>query len=163
MSIPTHQEAEMQKTAPRQHPAVVLRSQYRQLKSLLVVLTVALVSLSVTVVALVTDDVGTQETTGYFHPFNGVNQPERTGGPDESNVAAAISAQPQPQPETARPDESKIAAAIGKRVQLERDTSRPDESKIAASIGKSGGFHVFTGRPDEAKVAASISPSIHHN
>jgi hypothetical protein len=135
----------MPQTAPRQHPAVVLRSQYRQIKSLLVVLTVALVSLSVTVVVLSTDDGGTV----------------RTGGPDESKVAAAISAQPQP--DTARPDESKIAAAIGNRVQLERDTSRPDESKLAASVGKSGGFHVFTGRPDEAKVAASISPSIHHN
>jgi hypothetical protein len=129
----------MPQTAPRQHPAVVLRSQYRQLKSLLVVLAVALVSLSVTVVALVTDGVGTQETSGYFHPFNGVNQPEQTGGPDESKVAAAISTQPQPN--TARPDESKIAAAISKRVQLERDTSRPDE----------------------AKVAVSISPTIHHN
>jgi hypothetical protein len=159
MSIPTHQEAEMQQTAPRQHPAVVLRSQYRQLKSLLVVLTVALVSMSVTVVALVTDNVGTQETTGYFHPFNGVSQPERSGGVDESKVAAAISAQPQ----TARPDESKIAAAISQRVQLERDASRPDEAKIAASIGKSGGFHVFTGRPDESKVAPAISPSIRHN
>jgi hypothetical protein len=161
MSIPTHQEAVMQQTAPRQHPAVVLRSQYRQLKSLLVVLTVALVSVSVTVVALVADDVGTQGTTGYFHPFNGVSQPERTGGVDESKVAAAISAQPQPQ--TARPDESKIAAAISQRVQLERDASRPDEAKIAASIGKSGGFHVFTGRPDESKVAPAISPSIRHN
>ena len=131
----------MQQTAPRQHPAVVLRSQYRQLKSLLVVLAVALVSVSVTVVALVADGVGTQETTGYFHPFNGVSQPERTGGVDES----------------------KIAAAISKRVQLERDTSRPDEAKIAASIGKSGGFHVSTGRPDESKVAVAISPSIRHN
>ena len=127
----------MQQTAPRQDPAVVLRSQYRQLKSLLVVLAVALVSVSVTVVALVADGVGTQETTGYFHPFNGVSQPERTGGVDESKVAAAISAQPQ--------------------------TARPDESKIAASIGKSGGFHVFTGRPDESKVAPAISPSIRHN
>ena len=129
----------MQQTAPRQHPAVVLRSQYRQLKSLLVVLAVALVSVSVTVVALVADGVRTQETTGYFHPFNGVSQPERTGGVDESKVAAAISAQPQPQ------------------------TARPDESKIAASIGKSGGFHVSTGRPDESKVAVAISPSIRHN
>ena len=129
----------MQQTAPRQHPAVVLRSQYRQLKSLLVVLAVALVSVSVTVVALVTDGVGTQETTGYFHPFNGVSQPERTGGVDESKVAAAISAQPQPQ------------------------TAGHDEAKIAASIGKSGGFHVFTGRPDESKVAPAISPSIRHN
>lgn len=94
----------MQQTATRRHPAVVLRSQYRQLKSLLVVLAVALVSLSVTVVALVGADVGTKETTGYFHPF------KRTGGPDESKVAAAISAQPQPQ--TAQPDESKVAAAI---------------------------------------------------
>ena len=149
----------MQQTAPRQHPAVVLRSQYRQLKSLLVVLAVALVSVSVTVVALVADDVGTQETTGYFHPFKGTSQLERTGGVDESKVAAAISAQPQPQTaQPARRSPRRSASASSSRAH-----QPAHEAKIAASIGKSGGFHVLTGRPDESKVAAAISPSIRHN
>ena len=135
----------MPQTATRQHPAVVLRSQYRQLKSLLAVLLIALVSVSVTVVAMVVDDNGVGQTTASrFQPFN---HPVRT------NV------------ETAKPDESKVAAAISQRLRVEREAaSRPDEAKIAASLSKSsGGFHVFTGRPDEAKVAASISRTIHHN
>jgi hypothetical protein len=135
----------MPQTATNQHPAVVLRSQYRQLKSLIAVLLIALVSVSVTVVAMVVDDTGVGQTTANrFQPFN---HPVRTNA------------------ETAKPDESKIAAAISNRAQLEREAaSRPDEAKIAASLSKSnGGFHVFTGRPDEAHVAASISPTIHHN
>ena len=103
----------MPQTAPRQHPAVVLRSQYQQLKSLLAVLLIALVSVSVTVVALALEDGGTGPgTASKFHPFN---HPERTSV------------------ETAKPDESKVAAAISQRVQLEREAaSRPDEAKIAA-------------------------------
>jgi hypothetical protein len=135
----------MPQTATNQHPAVVLRSQYRQLKSLIAVLLIALVSVSVTVVAMVVDDTGVGQTTANrFQPFN---HPVRTKA------------------ETAKPDESKIAAAISQRLRLEREAaSRPDEAKIAASLSKSnGGFHVFTGRPDEAHVAASISPTIHHN
>jgi hypothetical protein len=135
----------MPQTTPRQHPAVVLRSQYQQLKSLLAVLLIALVSVSVTVVALALEDGGTGPgTASKFHPFN------------HSEPTSV---------ETAKPDESKVAAAISQRVQLEREAaSRPDEARIAASVAKSyGGFHVFTGRPDEAKIAASISPTIHHN
>ena len=123
----------MPQTATRQHPAVVLRSQYRQLKSLLAVLLIALVSVSVTVVAMVVDDNGVGQTTASV----------QTAKPDESKVAAAISQRLRVEREAAsRPDEAKIAASL----------SRPN-----------GGFHVFTGRPDEAKVAASISRTIHHN
>jgi hypothetical protein len=138
----------MQQTAPRQHPAVVLRSQYEQLKSLLAVLLIALVSVSVTVVAVVVQDSGTPASTASkFQPL--------------TRSQASV--------ETAKPDESKVAAAIGKRVQLQREAaSRPDEAKVAASVSKSntesyGGFHTSTGRPDEAKIAVSVSPTIHHN
>ena len=136
----------MGKAIPAQHPAVVLRSQYRQLKSLLAVVLIALVSVSAVVVALVVEDGDTgQQTASKSHPFARV-APEQTGA------------------KVAKPDESKVAASISQRLRLEREAaSRPDEAKIAASVGKSGGFHVFTGRPDEAKIAASISPTIHHN
>ena len=56
MSITNHQEAVMSNSIPAQHPAVVLRSQYRQLRSLLAVLVVAVVGLSTTVVVLTVDD-----------------------------------------------------------------------------------------------------------
>jgi hypothetical protein len=43
-------------TVPAQHPAVVLRSTYRQLRALLAIAMIAVVGLSVTVVILATDD-----------------------------------------------------------------------------------------------------------
>ena len=50
MSIPTTtQEAVMGKSVPVQHPAVVLRSQYRNLRSLVAVLLVALAALTTSV------------------------------------------------------------------------------------------------------------------
>ena len=53
MSIPnTTQEAVMGNSVPAQHPAVVLRSQYRNLRSLVAVLLVALAALTTTVVVL---------------------------------------------------------------------------------------------------------------
>jgi hypothetical protein len=138
----------MTQTAPRQHPAVVLRSQYQQLKSLLAVLLIALVSVSVSVVALTIEDSDKGPgTASKFHPFN--NQP------------ASV--------ETAKPDESKVAAAVSQQLRLERESaSRPDEAKVAASVSKAttesyGGFHTFTGRPDETKTAVSVSPTIRHN
>jgi hypothetical protein len=105
----------MPQTATHQHPAVVLRSQYRQLKSLLAVLLIALVSVSVTVVAMVVDDNGVGQTTANrFQPFN---------HPVQTNA------------ETAKPDESKIAAAISKsNGGFHVFTGRPDEAKVAASI-----------------------------
>jgi hypothetical protein len=93
MSIPTHQEEVMSKTVPMQHPAVVLRSHYRQLRSLLAVAIVAVVGLSGTVVVLAIDDGGTSS------PVTSVSASTRpTGGPDESKTAAAIGSQPESGP-----------------------------------------------------------------
>jgi hypothetical protein len=49
----------MPQTVPTQHPAVVLRSQYRQLRALLVIATIAVVALSLAVVLLASDDAAT--------------------------------------------------------------------------------------------------------
>ena len=46
----------MSPTVPPQHPAVVLRSHYRQLRALLAIAMVAVVGLTVAVVSLATDD-----------------------------------------------------------------------------------------------------------
>jgi hypothetical protein len=46
----------MPETVPTQHPAVVLRSHYRQLRALLVIAMIAVVGLSLAVVLLATDD-----------------------------------------------------------------------------------------------------------
>ena len=107
----------MSNSIPAQHPAVVLRSQYRQLRSLLAVMVVAVLGLSTTVVVLTVDDqtattaTSTHPSTAQLgDPLQARTQPTRqTGGLDESAVAAAIGSQPT---SVSAPDESKIAAAI---------------------------------------------------
>jgi hypothetical protein len=115
----------MPKTAPRQHPAVVLRSQYQQLKSVIAVLLIALVSVSVSVVALTVEDSDKAPVTA-----------STTAKPDESKVAAAISKRVQLEREAAsRPDEAKIAASLSKtNGGFHTFTGRPDEAKIAVSV-----------------------------
>lgn len=49
----------MPETVPTQHPAVVLRSHYRQLLALLAIAMITVVGLSISVVLLATDDGGT--------------------------------------------------------------------------------------------------------
>jgi hypothetical protein len=138
MSITNHQEAVMSNSIPAQHPAVVLRSQYRQLRSLLAVLVVAVVGLSTTVVVLTVNDSETTTATSSVSrsyptlndPFQSrAEQPRTQSRPDESAVAAAIAAQPP----IIGPDESKIAAAISSQPT---SVSAPDESKIAAAIAE---------------------------
>jgi hypothetical protein len=149
MSITNHQEAVMSNSIPAQHPAVVLRSQYRQLRSLLAVLVVAVVGLSTTVVVLTVDDSETTTATSSVSrsyptlndPFQSrTDQPRAQSRPDESAVAAAIASQPP----IIGPDESKIAAAISSQPT---SVSAPDESKIAAAIAE----HADTGPQARAR------------
>jgi hypothetical protein len=117
----------MGQAIPRQHPAVVLRSHYRQLKALLAIAMIAVVGLSSAVAILATDDESSTGTPVSAQPV------ERTSAqsvrPEETGVGAA-SAQP---PEVARPDESKVAASISRTEQLQT-TSGHDESDVAAAI-----------------------------
>jgi hypothetical protein len=113
----------MGQTIPRQHPAVVLRSQFRRLRALLAIALVVVAGLSLAVVILATDDetattassVKPVESIAYggFNPQTGaplsVQSTRLGGGPEESSVAAAIS-----RPNVATPDESKIAASIAR-------------------------------------------------
>ena len=88
MPITNNQEAVMSNSIPAQHPAVVLRSQYRQLRSLLAVLVVAVVGLSTTVVVLTVDDqTATTATTTHVptaqlgDPFAGPHAADPRGRP----------------------------------------------------------------------------------
>jgi hypothetical protein len=51
-----HKEALVAQTVSAQHPAVVLRTHYRQLRALLAIAMIAVVGLAVTVVILATDN-----------------------------------------------------------------------------------------------------------
>jgi hypothetical protein len=114
-----------------QHPAVVLRSRYRQLRALLTVAMIAVVGLTAAVVVLALDK--DSATTG---SATQVSAPSRTpvarsdGGPEESAVAAAVGTQPT----VSGPDESDIAAAIGSGHEASTMTGRPDESAVASAI-----------------------------
>ena len=125
----------MSKTIPAQHPAVVLRSHYQHVRSLLAVALVAVVGLSAAVVVVTVDDRTATTATTIHPPTARLGDPLQTrtqpthqvGGVDESAVAAAIASKPP----VSGPDESRIAAAIGSQPT---PVSRPDESKIAAAL-----------------------------
>jgi hypothetical protein len=125
------QEAVMGQAIPRQHPAVVLRSSYRQLKLLLAITMIAVVGLSLAVAILATNDESSTGTTAVSERTS-VQQSVR---PEETGVAAAIAQAP----EVARPDESKVAASIARTEQLQAPSqlqtpSQHDESDVAAAI-----------------------------
>jgi hypothetical protein len=152
----TTQEAAMNKSVPVQHPSVVLRSQYRNLRSLVAVLLVAVAALSATVAVIAIDGDGTTPSTSSVangrssptleDPFQARTQPTRPQSrPDESAIASSISGSrsyptlndpfqsqvEQPRP-LGGPDESAVATAISPQT----GASAPDESKIAATLGQ---------------------------
>ncbi|MET0614550.1 MAG: hypothetical protein ABW142_03835 [Thermoleophilaceae bacterium] len=97
----------MSHTLSTQHPAVVLRSRYQQLRALLAVAMIAVVGLTVAVVVLATSDSGVQSATSADRI--GVAPALRTdGGPEESAVANTLGAQVA----GGHPDESAVAHAI---------------------------------------------------
>jgi hypothetical protein len=122
----------MAQAVPTQHPAVVLRSHYMQLRALLVVTMIAVVGLTVAVVILATDDGKTVLTvdapaSGSAVAAEGQGAVRSDGGPEESAVAAAVVTPP-----SAGPDESRIASSIGRGTTP--PTGGPDESQTAAAI-----------------------------
>jgi hypothetical protein len=154
MSITNHQEAVMSNSIPAQHPAVVLRSQYRQLRSLLAVLVVAVVGLSTTVVVLTVDDqtattaTSTHVPTAQLNdPFQDRTQPTRdTGKPDESAIAASIS-------QAGSRSYPTLTDSFQSRVEQPRPLGGPDESRVASAISP----QTSVAAPDESKIAAAIA------
>jgi hypothetical protein len=151
MSSSTIQEAAMGRAVPNQHPAVVLRSHYLQLRSLLAVAMIAVVGLTTTVVVLATDDDGTDASPIATRSIDSARGFE--GRPDESGVALAISRPPAP---VARPDESKVAAAVA--LSQRHAAARPDESNVASSLSFRRRWPATSdARPDESTVAGAVA------
>jgi hypothetical protein len=121
-----------QATVSTQHPAVVLRSRYQQLRALLAVAMIAVVGLSAAVVILAIDNDGATS----FGSASQVSTPSQAtairsdGGPEESALAATLGSRPT----AAHPDESKTAVAVGSGEVSSTETGGPDESAVASAI-----------------------------
>jgi hypothetical protein len=121
----------MGQAIPNQHPAVVLRSRYLQMRTLLAIAMVAVIGLTVAVVVLAIDD-NSASSTG---PATQVSAPSGAaairsdGGPEESALAGTVAAQPT----ASGADESRIADAIG-TAEAPTTTGGPDESAVADAI-----------------------------
>jgi hypothetical protein len=153
----TTQEAVMGKPVPVQHPAVVLRSQYRNLRSLVAVLLVALAALTTSVVILANDGNGTAATTTFVgkapqgDPFEArTQQTQPQGGVNESAAAILQSGSRsyptladsfQSQVEQPKPQGGSNESTVAGAISQPHAVSAPDESKIAASLAK----HADTG------------------
>jgi hypothetical protein len=121
----------MGQAIPNQHPAVVLRSRYLQLRTLLAIAMIAVIGLTVAVVVLAIDDnSGTSlgSATKVSAP-SGATATRSDGGPEESTLAGTVAAQPT----ASGADESRIADAIG-TAEAPTTTGGPDESAVAGAI-----------------------------
>jgi hypothetical protein len=139
------QEALMGQAVPSQHPAVVLRSRFNQLRALLAVALIAVIGLTVAVVILASRDQQASGPSPAAAIGPGVNYGEfnpATGRPDSLALSRA---QTQPSDSATRPDrgpeESAVAAAVG----TQPSAVGPDESDIAAAIGSANGARAITG------------------
>ena len=97
----------MSQTLSTQHPAVVLRSRYQQLRALLAVAMIAVVGLTVAVVVLATQEDNMQGATSAAQVGAGPAL-RSDGGPEESTLGGALGAQHP----SGRPDESVVANAV---------------------------------------------------
>lgn len=100
----------MSQAISTEHPAVVLRSRSQQLRALLAVALVAVVALAAAVVILALNDDPDAVATGLVP----VNTPSATGH-DESVTAAAIGSAFGHSTRSGGPDESVVADAISGR------------------------------------------------
>ena len=119
----------MSQAISTQHPAVVLRSRYRQLRMLLAVAMIAVVGLTAAVVVLaIENDGGTTLSSASQVSATSASAIRSDGGPEESAVAATLG----PQPTAAHPDETRTAAAVGSSAIP--PGPGPDESVVAGAV-----------------------------
>jgi hypothetical protein len=116
-------EAVMGQAIPSQHPRVVLRSQFNQLRALLAVAVIAVIGLTVAVVILANDEQSSAGNTSpaaatgplQYGAFNPRTEGETSSGPDESRTAEAVGFGDDASAPTGGPDESTIAGAVAGR------------------------------------------------
>jgi hypothetical protein len=131
------QEAVMRQALTQQHPAVVLRSTYKQLRALLTIAMVAVVGLTVAVVILANEDSGSSQST--------------------SSAASTATLRPD-----GGPEESSVAATLGKAVEIPKAGNYWSPMPRTLPSGETfvpGEATQFDGRPDESRIAGQIETS----
>jgi hypothetical protein len=132
----------MDQAIPRQHPAVVLRSHFNQLRALLAVAMLAIVALTVAVVILATDSDEVSRTSS-ARATESINYGDSTKvNPSTGYPSAAIRPEAARQPSVSSAPEVKheasTAAGIGQSIANSAAETK-DEASTAAAIGHAGG------------------------
>jgi hypothetical protein len=150
----------MGQAIPRQHPAVVLRSHFNQLRALLAVAMVAVVGLTAAVVILAANDEsvegpGSSAVVSAPAPTGSIRY---DGGPEEGSAGVSTS-QPRPTQDQAFPGLARDATAApdkglrydggpeegtsgvvpSRQPNVSPETEIKDEAGIAAAVGQSSG------------------------
>jgi hypothetical protein len=150
----------MGQAIPRQHPAVVLRSHFNQLRALLAVAMVAVVGLTAAVVILAANDEsvegpGSSAVVSAPAPTGSIRY---DGGPEEGSAGVSTS-QPRPTQDQAFPGLARDATAApdkglrydggpeegtsgvvpARQPNVSPETEIKDEAGIAAAVGQSSG------------------------
>jgi hypothetical protein len=133
----------MGQAIPRQHPAVVLRSHFNQLRALLAVAMVAIVGLSVAVVILANDDeVSTTSSTSTAAP---VGTTRADGGPEEGT--RGIVRQPS------------ADASLGARMDGGPEEGTADVTAAQPRVTQQQAFPGLAGQANSAQSPSSPSQS----
>jgi hypothetical protein len=143
----------MGEAIPRQHPAVVLRSHFNQLRALLAVALIAVAGLTVAVVILANnDDKATSSTVA--KPIGSINYGKSIVNPSTGFPAVPLSQLEHPTA-TETKDEAASAAAIGQS-NSSSATEMKDEAASAAAIGQSNDGTVTRGSKTDPHGPASL-------
>jgi hypothetical protein len=178
------QEAVMGEAIPRQHPAVVLRSNFNKLRALLAVALIAVAGLTVAVVILANDNDEAASTSSLAEPAGSINygnsqvnpstgyptvplsQLEQAlqtriggtrydGGPEEGTRGIVRAPQAGSSSATEAKHEAATAAAIG-QANSSSATETKDEAATAAAIGQSNDGTVTRGSKTDPHGPASL-------
>jgi hypothetical protein len=133
----------MGQAIPRQHPAVVLRSHFNQLRALLAIAMVAVVGLTVAVVILANDDeVSTSSSTSTAAPL-GTTRAD--GGPEEGT--RGVVRQPT------------VEASPGARMDGGPEEGSPDVTAAQPRVTQQQAFPGLAAQANDAQSPASLSKS----
>jgi hypothetical protein len=132
----------MGKAIPTQHPAVVLRSHYKQLRALLAVAMIAVVGLTAAVVILVNDSDEVSSTSSAAKPTGSINY----GDSKYVNPSTGYPTAPLPQRE----------ASVQNRTGDSRYDGGPEEGTRGAVPARQPGVR-YDGGPEEGTADVSAS------